>query len=225
MAGCSVTVTAPPYAMSSDPLHHRSLQPAIALHHAPALRHYAAVLRAALLLGPGLVLSGCTVGFWNYQQITAPDVQYVQLNCNGHDGPPKLAYYPFHEIFIGIAVDPLDLRLRTPRGVHAHLDGDSVVVSGHTDKGSLDLTLKLKTAAQASDAGSLAEMRFEERHEGSWIAGAPSSDARIDTMTAGTIRLPPITIDNTNWPAQTLPFTRKVYSQLMQPNSTCSAPP
>ena len=210
--------------MSSDPHLHRSLQVAIAPHHAATPRQYAAVLRAAFLLGPSLVLSGCTVGFWSYQQITAPEVQYVQVNCDGHDGPPKLAYYPFHEIFIGVAVEPLDLRLRTPRGVHAHLDGDSVVVSGHTDKGNLDLTLKLKTAVQASDAGSLAEMRFEERHDGSWAPGVPTSDTQIDTMTAGAILLPPITIDNTTWPAQTLPFTRKVYSQVLQPNATCSAP-
>ena len=211
--------------MSSDPHHHWSLQSAIAPHHAAGPRHSGSVLRVAFLLGPGLVLSGCTVGFWNYQQIAAPEAQYVQVNCNGHDGPPKLAYYPFHEIFIGVAVDPLDLRLRTPRGIHAHLDGDAVVVSGHTDKGTLDLTLKLKTAAQASDAGSLAEMRFEERHDSSWAPGVPTSDAQIDTMSGGTILLPPITIDNTTWPAQILPFTRKVYSQVMQPNSTCSSPP
>jgi hypothetical protein len=211
--------------MSSDPHHHRSLQSAIAPHHAPAARHSAAAVRAVLLLGSGLLQSGCTVGFWNYQQIAAPEAQYVQVNCNGRDGPPKLAYYPFHEIFIGIAVDPLDLRLRTPRGIHAHLDGDSVRISGHTGKGNLDLTLKLKTAAQASDAGSLAEMRFEERHDGSWAPGVPTSDAQIDTMTAGTIVIPPITIDNTTWPGQSLPFTRKVYSQVMQPNSTCSSPP
>jgi hypothetical protein len=210
--------------MSSDPHDCRSLQSAIAPHQAPAPRHCVAVLRAALLLGCGLVLPGCTVGFWSYQQITAPQAQYVQLNCNGHDGPPKLAYYPFHEIFIGVAIEPLDLRLRTPRGIHAHLDGDAVIISGHTDKGPLNLTLKLKTAAQASDAGSLAEMRFEERHDGSWTPGVPSSGAQIDTMTAGTILLPPITIDNTTWPAQSLPFTRKVYTQVMQPNPNCSAP-
>jgi hypothetical protein len=182
-------------------------------------------LRAALTLAPVLLLSGCTVGFWNYQQIAAPDAQYIQVNCNGSDGPPKLAYYPFHGIYIGIAVSPLDLRLRTPRGVHAHLDGDSVVVSGHTDKGNLDLTLKLKTAAQASGAGSLAEVRYEERHEGSWQPGVPSSDAQIDTMTLGTVQLPPITIDAMTWPAQTLPFTRKVYTEVMKANGTCSAPP
>jgi hypothetical protein len=182
-------------------------------------------LRAALTLAPALLLSGCTVGFWSYQQIVAPDAQYIQVNCNGRDGPPKLAYYPFHGIYIGIAVSPLDLRLRTPRGVHAHLDGDSVVISGHSDKGNLDLTLKLKTAAQASDAGSLAEVRYEERHEGSWQPGVPTSDAQIDTMTMGTVQLPPITIDTMTWPAQTLPFTRKVYTEVMQTNSNCSAPP
>jgi hypothetical protein len=211
--------------MPSDPRHSRPLQSAIAPQQTRTPRHHVAILRAALLLGPGLVLPGCTVGFWSYQQIAAPEAQYVQVNCNGHDGPPKLAYYPFHEIFIGVAVNPLDLRLRTPRGIHAHLDGDSVVVSGHTDKGNLDVTLKLKTAAQASDAGSLAEMRFEERHDGSWAPGTPNSDAQIDTMTAGTILLPPITIDNTVWPAQSLPFTRKVYTQVMQANSTCSSAP
>ena len=205
MAGCTPTATTVRFAMSS---------PQITLG-----------LRTALTLAPALLLSGCTVGFWNYQQIAAPDAQYIQVNCNGSDGPPKLAYYPFHGIYIGIAVSPLDLRLRTPRGVHAHLDGDSVVVSGHTDKGNLDLTLKLKTAAQASGAGSLAEVRYEERHEGSWQPGVPTSDAQVDTMTMGTVQLPPITIDTMTWPAQTLPFTRKVYSQLMKPNATCTAPP
>jgi len=177
------------------------------------------------MLAPALLLSGCTVGFWNYQQIAAPEAQYIQVNCNGHDGPPKLAYYPFHGIFIGVAVSPLDLRLRTPRGMHAHLAGDSVVVSGHTDKGPVEVTLKLKTAAQESDAGSLAEARFDERHESSWQPGVPTSDAQIDAMTAGTILVPPITIDTTTWPAQTLPFTRKVYREVMQPNASCSAPP
>lgn len=182
-------------------------------------------LRGALALAPGLLLSGCTVGFWNYQQIAAPDAQYIQVNCNGRDGPPKLAYYPFHGIYIGIAVSPLDLRLRTPRGVHAHLDGDSVLISGHTDKGTLDLTLKLKTRIQESDAGSLAEARFEERHDSSWQPGVPTADAQIDTMSTGTVQLPPITIDGMTWPAQTLPFTRKIYSEVMKNNSTsCSAP-
>lgn len=186
-------------------------------------RHSA--VRAALMLVPALILSGCTVGFWSYQQIAAPEAQYIQVNCNGHDGPPKLAYYPFHGIFIGVAVSPLDLRLRTPRGVHAHLDGDSVVVSGHTDQGNLDLSLKLKTATQSSDAGSLAEMRYEERPAGGWTPGNPTADAQIDTMTTGTVLLPPITIDTSTYPAQILPFTRKVYTQVMKPNATCSAPP
>jgi hypothetical protein len=184
-----------------------------------------AAVRAALLMLPTLALSGCTVGFWSYQQITVPDAQYLQVNCNGSNGPPKLAYYPFHDIFIGLAIGPLDLRLRTPRGVHAHLDGDSVVVSGQTEKGTLDVTMKLKTATQSSDAGSLAEVRFEERHEGSWQPGVPTSDAQVDTMTMGTITLPPITIDKTTWPAQTLPFARKAFTEVMKPNSTCAATP
>jgi hypothetical protein len=187
--------------------------------------HITRGLRATLALAPVLLLYGCTVGFWTYQQIAAPDATYIQVNCNGRIGPPKLAYYPFHGIYIGIAVSPLDLRLRTPRGVHAHLDGDSVIVSGHTDKGTLALTLKLKTAAQASDAGSLAEVRYEERHEGSWQPGVPTSDARIDTMTAGTVQLPPITIDTMTWPAQTLPFTRRNYTEVMRTYGSCPALP
>ncbi len=183
--------------MSSDPHRHRPLQPAIAPHHACAPLSHANPARAALLLLSSLALCACTVGFWNYQQIAAPDVQYVQVNCDGHDGPPKLAYYPVPRNFHRRRDQPMDLRLRTPRGVHAHLNGDSVIVSGHTDKGNIDLTLHLKTAAQASGAGALAEMRFEERHEGSWQPGAPTTEAQIDSMTAGTIQLPPITIGNT----------------------------
>jgi hypothetical protein len=199
--------------MSSQPHRHREFPSA------------AAGLRTALLLAPALLLSGCTVGFWTYQQIAAPQAQYVQVNCDGRVGPPKLAYYPFQGISIGVAVTPLDLRLRTPRGVHAHLDGDSVVVSGHTDKGNVEVTMHLKTAAQASDAGSLSEVRFEERHDSSWQPGAPTADIQIDAMTAGTIRLPPIIIDGTTWPAQTLTFTRKVYPEIMKNNAACPAPP
>jgi hypothetical protein len=183
------------------------------------------MVAAGLVLLPALLLSGCTMGFWSYQQIAAPEAQYIQVNCDGRDGPPKLAFYPFHGVFIGVAIGPLDLRLRTPRGVHAHLDGDSVVVSGHTGKGDLDVTIKLKTATQASDAGSLAEVRFDERHDSGWQPGVATTDAQIDTMTTGNILLPPITIDGTTWPSQTLPFTRKIYSEVMKPNSTCSALP
>ncbi len=204
--------------MSSHPYRQWDCRSPIALHN---LR----VASAALVLAPTLLLSGCTVGFWSYQQIAAPEAQYVQVNCDGRDGPPKLAYYPFHGVFIGVATGPLDLRLRTPRGVHAHLDGDTVVVSGHTDKGNLDVTLKLKTAAQASDAGSLAEVRFEERHDSGWQPGVPTADSQIDTMTTGSILLPPMTIDGTTFPAQTLPFARKVFTEVMKPNVTCSAPP
>jgi hypothetical protein len=213
-----------PSAMSSQSRHPRATEPLIAPHQPRGLCAWVAA-RATLLVVPSLALAGCTVGFWNYQQITAPEAQYVQLNCNGSDGPPKLAYYPFHEIYIGVAIGPLDLRLRTPRGVHAHLDGDSVVVSGHTDKGDRVVTMKLKTAKESSDAGSLAEMRFEERHDSGWQPGVPTSDAQIDTMSTGTILLPAITIDNTTWPAQTLPFTRKIYTQVMKANATCTATP
>ncbi len=183
--------------MSSQPHRHREL---------PST---AAGLRTALLLALAPLLPGCTVAFWTYQQIAAPEAQYVQVNCDGHVGPPKLAYYPFEGISIGVALSPLDLRLRTPRGVHAHLDGDSVVVSGHTDQGNVDVTMHLKTAAEASDAGSLAEVRFEERHDSSWQPGVPTADTQIDAMATGTIRLPPINIDGVAWPAQSLPFTRK----------------
>jgi hypothetical protein len=209
--------------MSPHPYRPRHPGSPVAPHNSRSGARRVVVLAAAALVST-LLLSGCTVGFWSYQQITAPEATYIQVNCDGRDGPPKLAYYPFHGVFIGVAIGPLDLRLRTPRGVHAHLDGDAVVVSGHTDKGNLDVTLKLKTAAQASDAGSLAEARFEERHDTGWQPGVPTSDAQIDTMTTGSILLPPITIDGKTWPEQSLPFTRKVYSQLMKPNATCSAP-
>jgi hypothetical protein len=208
--------------MSPHPYRPSEPRSPVAPHNSRLPARRVAVLAAALIAI--LPLSGCTVGFWTYQQIAVPEATYIQVNCDGRDGPPKLAYYPFHGVFIGVATGPLDLRLRTPRGVHAHLDGDSVLVSGHTDKGNVDVTLKLKTAAQASDAGSLAEARFEERHDTSWQPGVPTSDAQIDAMTTGTILLPPITIDGKTWPAQTLPFTRKVYTQVMKPNATCSAP-
>ncbi len=200
--------------MSSHNDPHRDRRSCVASQH----------LRAILVLGPSLLLSGCTMSFWTYQQIAAPEAQYIQVNCDGRAGPPKLAYYPFHGVFIGVATGPLDLRLRTPRGVHAHLNGDTVVVSGHTDKGELEVTLKLKTAAQESDAGSLAEVRFEERHDTGWQPGVPTADAQIDTMISGSILLPSLTIDSVTWPAQTLPFTRKVYPEVMTPNTTCSAP-
>jgi hypothetical protein len=200
--------------MSSDIDPNRNLRSFIAPQH----------LRALLVLIPSLLLSGCTMSFWTYQQIAAPEAQYIQVNCDGRAGPPKLAYYPFHGVFIGVATGPLDLRLRTPRGVHAHLNGDTVVVRGHTDKGDLEVTLKLKTAAQESDAGSLAEVRFEERHDSGWQPGVPTADAQIDTMITGSILLPPLTIDSMTWPAQTLPFTRKVYPEVTAPNTTCSAP-
>src|SRR5580698_3100596 len=152
MAGWPVTATTSQFVMSSHPYPPGNPRSPIAPHKLASRAWPAAALAAAL--GTTLLLSGCTVGFWSYQQIAAPEATYIRVNCDGRDGPPKLAYYPFHGVLIGVATGPLDLRLRTPRGVHAHLNGDTVVVRGHTDKGDLEVTLKLKTAAQESDAGS-----------------------------------------------------------------------
>ena len=100
-----ITVTTSQFAMSS-----RSciLPASFAAYCAAPCAVGAAALRGSggVCWSARLLLSGCTVGFWSYQQITAPKRKYIQVNCDGRDGPPKLAYYPFHGVFIGVATGP-----------------------------------------------------------------------------------------------------------------------
>ncbi len=186
----------------------------------------AAGLRTGLLLIPALLLSRMHGGVLDLpaDRSARGAIRPGQLRW-AYRGHQSLPTTPFEGISIGVALSPLDLRLRTPRGVHAHLDGDTVVVSGHTAQGNVDVTMQLKTAAEASDGGSLAEVRFEERHDSSWQPGVPTADIQIDAMTTGTIRLPALTIDGVAWPAQSLPFTRKVYPEVMKTTTACPAPP
>jgi hypothetical protein len=204
-----------------------------------------AVRRAAVLLAlpASALLASCTVGFWNYQRIEAPEADHLQARCQGKSGPPELTYYPFHGIFISLALDPLQLGLHVPRGMTAALDGNSLLISGPDGSGRT-LSVRLKAARhqvmadddpaafsvapdpytapdgfgslQGGSRDGFAVWYLFDEDVGARAPDAPDPAEFLDHLKSGTLQLPAITLNGRTWPAQVLPFTRTSYQEATQ---------
>ena len=177
------------------------------------------LLGALVCLLPG----ACTVAFWDYPRITAPDAEYINVGCNG-DGPPKRAYYPFHGIFIAVELEPLLLSLHVPRKTQVVLDADPVVVTGQTAHGPVELTLPLKPAGQQAVAGSGTIVYDFDQRKDPWQPGQPNPDAIVDGIRQGNLRLPGITINGEHFPPQDLPFAHASWKRAMNTTSAACLP-
>jgi hypothetical protein len=74
----------------------------------------------------------------DYQRPEVSGAHYFKDTCGGY-GAPEVAYYPYHQIFISVAVVSgafPAIGLHVPPGVTAGLDGDRIEISGLSARGS-----------------------------------------------------------------------------------------
>lgn len=84
-----------------------------------------------------LALAGCAVMPVGYQKPEVPNARYFQDTCGGF-GAPEVAYYPYHGIFVSVALVEgyfPAVGLHVPLGMTASLDDNSVKVTGRTAQG------------------------------------------------------------------------------------------
>lgn len=99
-----------------------------------------------------LMLTGCVVGRTNYKQPQIPNARYFGDTCYG-GGPPSLAYYAYHGIFISFTLDgdAIELGLHVPPEKSASLEGNRVTVIGLTANGeAIEVTGVLRALPHGS---------------------------------------------------------------------------
>lgn len=116
--------------------------------NAPVMR---AILCSTILLLAAM-LSGCVVTPVTYQEPEVSGALYFKDTCGGF-GAPEVAYYPYHQIFLSVALVSgyfPAIGLHIPPGVTARLDDDQIRVIGHTTHGDFAIEGILRAQSHAS---------------------------------------------------------------------------
>lgn len=103
-----------------------------------------------------------------YQEPEVSGARYFKDTCGGF-GAPEVAYYPYHHIFLSVAVvdgyNPV-IGLHVPPGVTASLDYDHLKIVGHTTCGDFAVEGVLRAVPHGSFGNWL-------QHSGPSVAARP----------------------------------------------------
>jgi hypothetical protein len=208
--------------------HRRRSQPC----RSPLVRSYVAVLICS-------GLSGCVPVRSPYEHIEIPDARYFRQGCYHTVGPPAIAYYPFHGIFISLDVThTIELGLHLPAGTTVDLNGSTVHILGVADSGPIDTTIPIRaTRHDYVRKGDPLEFGVRDTFTSTDNFGpliGDTSDGRnlwysFSSMTSepipqiirtpsglirGTAELPSITINGESFEPQSIPFERRVHTEI-----------
>jgi hypothetical protein len=168
-----------------------------------------------------------------YEQIQVPDARYFKSICYHSFGPSSVAYYPFHGIFISLDVTNfVELGLHLPAGTTVELDGHTVRITGSADSGPIDTTIPIQ-AAQRDPLEFSAHDTFTSADNFGPLLGDTSNGRDLwysfisvtsepvphfiptpSGLIRGTVELPPITINGQSYDAQSIPFERRVHTEI-----------
>ena len=98
------------------------------------------------------MLSGCVVTPITYQKPDIAGALYFKDTCGGF-GAPEVAYYPYHQIFLSVAIVSGSfpaIGLHIPPGVTARLGDDNIRIAGHTTHGDFAVEGVLRAQSHAS---------------------------------------------------------------------------
>ena len=186
-----------------------------------------------------LGLSGCIPMRYSYEHIDVPDARYFKSICYHTFGPPAVAYYPFHGIFISLDVtNTIELGLHLPAGTTVVLNGNSVHITGSAGSGSIDTTIPIRAARhdyvrEGDPLEFSARDTFTSADNFGPLLGDTSNGRNlwysfisvtsepiphvIQTprgLIRGTVELPPITINGQSYKSQSIPFERRVHTEI-----------
>lgn len=192
-------------------------------------------LAALVYLG----LSGCVPMRYPYGHLEVAEARYFKQICYHSIGPPSIAYYPFHGIFISLDVTyTVELGLHLPAGTTVELNGNTVHIIGSTDSGPIDTTIPIRAArheyvkksdplefsrqdpfTSADHFGPLLGDTSDGRNL--WYSFTSETSEPIPHIITtprglirGTVELPSITINGQSYEAQSIPFERRVHTEI-----------
>jgi hypothetical protein len=184
-------------------------------------------------------MAGCIPMRYPYEHIDVPDARYFRNSCYHTFGPPSVAYYPFHGIFISLDVTNIvELGLHVPAGTNVGLNGITVHITGIADSGPIDTTIPMRAArhdyvrkndplefgardtfTSADNFGPLVGDTSNGRDL--WYLFISETSEPVahyirtpNGLIRGTVELPPMTINGQSYEAQSIPFERRVHTEV-----------
>jgi hypothetical protein len=200
-------------------------------------------VRSCVALLVYLGLSGCLPMRYPYEHIEVPDARYFKKICYHTFGPPSVAYYPFHGIFISLDVTyTIELGLHLPAGTTVELNGNTVHIIGSADSGPIDTIIPIRAArhdyvrkgdplefsvrdpfTSADNFGPLLGDTNNGRNL--WYSFISVTSEPIPHiiptprgLIRGTVELPSIMINGQSYEAQSIPFERRVHVEISPVN-------
>ena len=176
----------------------------------------------------------------SYKHIEVAGARYFKNNCYASIGPPSVAYYPFHGIFISLDLTySIALGLHLPAGTIVTLNGNTVRIVGSSDSGPIEATIPIRAAPHGSlgngDPREFSMLRdpFTGRDNFGPLTGNTQHDSYqwylfisetdqtppriIQTprgLIRGTVELPSITINGQSYEVQSVPFEQRVHIEI-----------
>src|SRR6266850_149917 len=181
-----------------------------------------------LLISISMLVAACVPYVQNYSRIEVPNARYFGKSCYGGFGPESVAYFPFHEIFISIDMNPwLRLGVHIPPGNSVQVLGRNIKIVGRTNSGNIDFSAAL-TPKPIGSLGSVnpdefraidhSQVKPDESFFGPfqgmakdgryvWYLFTAFDQAPRDLL-EGVIELPALAINGRRYEPQKLPFRR-----------------
>lgn len=193
-------------------------------------------------------IAGCVpVVAGHYLSVDAPKAQYFKHTCGGTVGPPSIAYFPYHGIYVSAWLPALMLGLHLPANSEAKLDSNELRITAITPSGPIEETypLVLQSFEKALGLNPPPELRRQTDGQkygnviNGTVKGAVAGQGILWYLfragdrkqppdqygvslpaksSGGDFEVPAMTINGVHYPAQPLPITRKTYSELMPVN-------
>jgi hypothetical protein len=180
-------------------------------------------------------LSGCIPWVDHYPRVEAPSAVYYRTACSVSNGPPAIAYYPFHGIFVSINVNgTVRLGLHVPKGYSVEVNDPTVRLIEFNGKAPIDSTYQIRAFRHAVYGDPIAFHTLPDPYttpdnlgpligDGEGVGArfylflsiADSDSNRLamlrGTQAPGSVRLPSLTINGQRYDPQTLSFIPKSY--------------
>lgn len=180
-----------------------------------------------------LCLAACVPAGGSYLSAEHPDATYMQEGCYGTSGPAHITFIPYHGAYLSLALYPYwreaVFGIHLPEGHTAQLLGQDIEVAstrralvpvGHGRRGGMPYSFKSADPFGKEDyfgplTGATGAVRFTIGSSEITYKWYEFSAKPIESMPeSGTVILPALRVDDTDYPPLSLPFRKKTYFQI-----------
>lgn len=182
-----------------------------------------------------IILAGCVPVVVKYPYFEVADAMYIHGPALGKLSPPRMIYYPFHNIHISFDLRLLVLGLHIPAGTVVQINDATIQINAQMDSARYDASFAIRAAPHkwtgferqflglpdpyttSDNFGPLVgDGDGENLRWYSFVVMNPQDERRLQRTPTGLIRgsvvLPSLTIDGQRFEAQNLSFIERRFA-------------